>query len=84
MRLNWTICVVSTALLTIVSGCQRQSEPTASKNEKATLIVAASSGDLSRVQKLLREGADPNEHTNSGKTALHYAAQSKNVSGVVT
>jgi ankyrin repeat protein len=82
MRLSWTICVVSTAFLINLSGCQRQSEPTASKNEKVTLMTAANSGDLSQVQKLLREGSDPNEHTDSGKTALHYATQSKNVSVV--
>jgi ankyrin repeat protein len=63
-------------------GCQRQSKPITSTDEKVTLIMAANNGDLSQVQKLLREGADPNVHTNSGKTALHYATQSKNVSVV--
>jgi len=82
MRLSRTLGVVSIAFLRIVSGCQRQSEPTASKNEKVTLMMAANNGDLSQVQKLLREGSDPNEHTDSGKTALHYATQSKNVSVV--
>ena len=38
------------------------------------LMVAASRGDLSRVEALLREGADPNACDAFGQTALMYAA----------
>ncbi|MFL6254834.1 MAG: ankyrin repeat domain-containing protein [Pyrinomonadaceae bacterium] len=38
------------------------------------LMVAASRGDLSRVEALLRDGADPNAHDAFGQTALMYAA----------
>jgi ankyrin repeat protein len=80
MRLGWLIRVVSIVLLIALSGCHGQPELHANKNEKQTLLTAASRGDLPQVQKLLRDGSDPNEHTAGGKTALHYAAQSKNVS----
>ena len=66
-------------LLVALSGCQKKSESAVKGNENATLIMASDHGDLSRVQQLLREGANVNEQTKSGKTALHYAAQSKNV-----
>jgi ankyrin repeat protein len=82
MRLSWPIWVVSTASLIIASGCQRQPEYNAGKSEKVTVLTAANNGDLSQLRKLLRDGADPNEHTGTGKTALHYAAQSKNVAVV--
>jgi uncharacterized protein len=82
MRLPWTIRVVSTVLLIGLSGCHGQSELNANKNGKETLLTAVSRGDLPQVHKLLREGSDPNEHTVGGKTALHYAAQSKNAAVV--
>ncbi len=37
-------------------------------------MIAASRGDLSRVESLLREGADPNARDAFGQTALMYAA----------
>jgi len=82
MRLSYTVCAVSSVFLVFVSGCQRQYKSTARENEKVTLMMAANNGDLSQVRKLLREGADPNERTPRGETALHYATQSKNVSVV--
>src|ERR671927_422917 len=38
------------------------------------LMVAASRGDLGRVESLLRDGADPNARDAFGQTALMYAA----------
>ena len=38
------------------------------------LMVAASRGDLARVESLLRDGADPNASDAFGQTALMYAA----------
>jgi ankyrin repeat protein len=38
------------------------------------LMVAASRGELARVEALLREGADANAHDAFGQTALMYAA----------
>jgi ankyrin repeat protein len=61
-------------------GCQRQSKAIASTDEKVTLMMAANNGDLSQVQKLLREGLTPTYTLTAGKTAWHYATQSKNVS----
>ena len=38
------------------------------------IVVAASSGDLASVQAYLNSGADPNQITANGETALHNAA----------
>jgi ankyrin repeat protein len=65
--------------MTLLSGCQKKPESAVKKDENATLMMASDRGDLSRVQQLLREGVDVNERTSNGETALHYAAQSKNV-----
>src|ERR1700733_5894594 len=82
MRLRWTNRVVLIVLLIGLLGCHGRSELDANKSENETLLTAARRGDLPQVQKLLRDGSDPNEHTAGGKTALHYAAQSKNASVV--
>jgi ankyrin repeat protein len=79
MRFRSGVCFVSMTLLVVSSGCQKKSESPTKKNENATLMTASDHGDLSRVQQLLHDGADVNERTSGGKTALHYAAQSKNV-----
>ena len=65
-----------------LAGCQKKSGPAAKNAENVTLLTASSNGDLSRVEQLLREGADVNEYTTGGKTPLHYAAQSKNIAVV--
>jgi len=56
--------------LAVFSGC---------RNKPEDLMTASANGDLGRVQQLLRDGTQVNQHTNNGKTAIHYAAQSKNV-----
>jgi ankyrin repeat protein len=45
----------------------------------AILMKAASRGDLKKVRRLLGNGAQVNGRDSRGKTALHFAAQSKNV-----
>jgi ankyrin repeat protein len=42
-------------------------------------MKAAGRGDLKKVQRLLGNGARVNGRDSGGKTALHFAAQSKNV-----
>ena len=75
-------CAVSMTALISLAVCQKKSGPAAKNTEKVTLLTASNHGDLSQVEQLLREGADVNEHTSGGKTALHYAAQSKNIAVV--
>jgi hypothetical protein len=82
MRFRSKVWFFSMALLAVLSGCQKKPESSVHRDENATLMMAADHGDLSRVQQLLREGADVHERTSGGKTALHYAAQSKNVAVV--
>ena len=38
------------------------------------LIAAAEAGDLTTIESLLEHGADKNETTNVGRTAMWYAA----------
>src|SRR5579863_7026868 len=54
------------------------------RNKPEDLMTASANGDLGRVQQLLRDGAKVNQRDRNGKTAIHYAAQSKNVVVVQT
>jgi hypothetical protein len=67
MTFRLAFSVVSMAALFAMSGCQKKPEPVAKNNEKVTLMLASDDGDLSRVQKLLREGADVNERASNRK-----------------
>ena len=40
----------------------------------APLHDAAGNGDVEKIKRLLAAGADPNAHSDDGRTALHYAA----------
>jgi len=68
MRFLFGICLA--IFLVVWAGCRNKSED---------LMTASANGDVGRVQQLLRNGAQVNQHTSNGKTAIHYAAQSKNV-----
>jgi uncharacterized protein len=84
MRFSWCSCLALATFLIVPSGCSKKSEGSANKNENATLMMASQRGDLSQVQRLLREGAQVNQRNSDGQTALHYAVQCKNVLVVQT
>jgi ankyrin repeat protein len=79
MRFLLGICFTFAIFLVVVSGCHKKPEDAAEKDKNGTLMVASARGDLSRVQRLLREGAQVNQRNSDGQAAIHSAAQSKNV-----
>src|SRR5438034_6063062 len=79
MRFLLGICLVLATFLIVLSGCHKKSEEATKKDKNATLMMASARGDLSRVQQLLREGAQVNQRDSNGQAAIHHAAQSKNV-----
>lgn len=75
--LLWFLVVLSGVLLIRQRGTNLSRVVVAHDNP--TLWTAASSGDVPQVERLLREGAPISGKDKAGMTALHYAAQSKNL-----
>jgi len=46
--------------------------------QPSSFLTAVQQGDVSTVERYLHEGADPNFQDASGRTALHYAVESRN------
>jgi ankyrin repeat protein len=60
----------------------RATLPGRSQRKAEDLRFAAADGDVSRVERLLKEGAAPNGVDELGLTALHYAARGEHLAVV--
>jgi ankyrin repeat protein len=64
---------VAPAILIVPLGCNSKSASYINRPQLTPLMNAAASDDLSRVQKLISQGADVRQRTKNGETALYEA-----------
>src|SRR5262249_60486189 len=84
--LQWPVALALVSLAWGVGGCRKGESPRLSQDPRYKdlnpLMRAALDGDLATVDSMLRAGANVNAATQSGGTALHYAAYGRHSAGV--
>ena len=66
---------VALAILIVFLGCNSKSASYINRPQLTPLMNAAASDDLSRVEKLISQGADVRQRTKNGETALYEAIE---------
>lgn len=65
--------------ISLVSCKNKPTQSNAAAHDGATIWIAAEKGDLQQVDRILQQGTPIDVKDGTGSTALHYAAQSKNL-----